>query len=170
MKNSYRVTVNGTDYHIDIMQQPSGLYELILDRQRYLVDLCSLGSSHYNLLIDDHPVEVDLVPSADGRYQIEIGGALFNLQLFDQLQAQSRPFISSSSTTAVASPMPANVWKIHKQEGDPVEVGEQLLTLEAMKMESEVNAPTAGVLSRWLVAPGDSVMAHQLLCEINPSE
>lgn len=169
MKKSYRVTANGTDYHIDIMEQPSGLYELILDHQRYLVDLCSLGNSHYNLLIDDHPVEVDLVPSADGRYQVGIEGALFSLQLHDKQQTQSRPSISQSTTATVVSPMAANVWKIHKQEGDTVEAGEQLFTLEAMKMESEVSAPVAGVVGRWLVAPGDSVTAHQLLCEITPS-
>ncbi len=66
--------------------------------------------------------------------------------------------------------MAANVWKIHKQEGDSVDAGEQLLTLEAMKMESEVSAPIRGILSFWSVAPGDAVAAGQTLCVITPLE
>jgi len=170
MKKSYRVTSSSNDYQIDIMEQSSGLYELTLDQQQYRVDLCSLGNSHFNLLINNRPVEVDLALSADGHYLVGIKDALFSLQLCDEQRAQSRPSISSPNTTAVVSPMAANVWKIHKQEGDSVDAGEQLLTLEAMKMESEVSAPTAGILSRWFVTPGDTVAAHQPLCIVTPSE
>lgn len=168
MKNSYRITANETDFQIDIKEQPSGLYELVLDQQRYVVDVFSLESNHYSLIIDGRSVEVDLVSSADGRYQIGIDGAIFDLQLYDVQQTRSRPFISASTVTVVASPMAANVWKTHKEEGDPVEFGEQLLTLEAMKMESEVHATTAGILSRWLVTAGDAVTANQPLCEVIP--
>lgn len=170
MKNRYHVNAGDTDYQIDIMKQSSDLYELILDQQQYQVDLYSLSSSHYCLLIDNRPVEVDLISSADGRYQVRIGGALFSLQLSDDQQVQNRPSNSPDTTTTTVSPMAANVWKIHKQEGDVVEAGEQLLTLEAMKMESEVSAPTSGILSRWLVVSGDAVTALQPLCEITPSD
>lgn len=170
MKKSYRVTSSSNDYKIDIMEQPSGLYELTLDQQRYLVDLFSHGDGHFNLLINNCSVEIDLISSPIGIYLVGIKDALFRLQLCDEQKTQIRSSISSPTITEVVSPMAANVWKIHKQEGEPVDAGEQLITLEAMKMESEVNAPAAGILSHWFVAPGDAVSAHQPLCIVTPSK
>lgn len=44
----------------------------------------------------------------------------------------------------VNAPFSANVWEIHVAEGDTVAAGDCLVVLEAMKMESPINAPVAG--------------------------
>jgi pyruvate carboxylase len=44
-----------------------------------------------------------------------------------------------------------------------VERGAKLLTLEAMKMQSNIYAPAAGSVARLLVAPGQHVEAKDLL-------
>ena len=41
--------------------------------------------------------------------------------------------------------------------GEQVEAGQTLIVLEAMKMETEVKALNAGVVSELLVAEGDAV-------------
>ena len=47
-----------------------------------------------------------------------------------------------------------------------VERGAKLLTLEAMKMQSNIYAPVAGRVTKLLVAPGQHVEAKDLLVVI----
>jgi pyruvate dehydrogenase E2 component (dihydrolipoamide acetyltransferase) len=53
-----------------------------------------------------------------------------------------------------------------KQEGDEVKQGEPLVEVEAAKVTSEVEAEVSGVLSRILVAEGETVLVRTPLCVI----
>lgn len=57
------------------------------------------------------------------------------------------------------------VFKVLATPGKTVAVGETLLILEAMKMESNVVSPLAGKVKSVLVVPGDSVKKGQVLVE-----
>jgi pyruvate carboxylase len=59
--------------------------------------------------------------------------------------------------------MPGLVVAIHKKPGDSIERGAPLITLEAMKMETVVRAPRAGVVKEVLPALKGSVQAGDLL-------
>ena len=50
--------------------------------------------------------------------------------------------------------------------GSPVEKGDKLLVMEAMKMQTTVNAPIAGKVKRLAVQPGQTVEPKDLLVEI----
>ena len=54
------------------------------------------------------------------------------------------------------------------QVNHTVERGAKLLTLEAMKMQSNIYAPISGRISKLLVAPGQPVEAKDLLVSIVP--
>ena len=56
---------------------------------------------------------------------------------------------------------------IDVQPGQKVEAGAQLLTLEAMKMNTYVFAPGAGTVKEILVAPGDAVEEGQALVKMS---
>ncbi|HEX8026339.1 MAG TPA: biotin carboxylase N-terminal domain-containing protein, partial [Candidatus Limnocylindrales bacterium] len=55
----------------------------------------------------------------------------------------------------LVAPMPGAVVAVHRTVGEPVEAGEPVVTLEAMKMEHVVAAPIAGVLAEVAVKPGE---------------
>ncbi|MEU6144916.1 5-oxoprolinase/urea amidolyase family protein [Streptomyces sp. NPDC047081] len=63
----------------------------------------------------------------------------------------------------------ASVWQLNVQPGDEVTAGQPLLTLEAMKMESRVPAPTAGVVTEILARLGDQVEAGTALIVLAPA-
>jgi len=67
---------------------------------------------------------------------------------------------------AVTAVMPGLILKILKNEGDRVEVGETVIILEAMKMQNDLVAKTAGVISQMNVKKGDNVEMRQVLCII----
>ena len=64
--------------------------------------------------------------------------------------------------------MPGLIIKILKKEGDRVEAGETVLLLEAMKMQNELQAKSAGVVSQMKVKQGENVEMRQVLCVIEP--
>jgi len=66
------------------------------------------------------------------------------------------------------SPMPGTVATVAVADGDTVEAGQALLSVEAMKMEHQLAAPVAGTVSLTL-RPGDLVKAGQVLATVSPS-
>jgi urea carboxylase len=67
---------------------------------------------------------------------------------------------------AVRAPFAAAVWKVETGLGDAVAEGERVMVLEAMKMETTVNAPLTGLVRAIYARPGERVNAGQLLAAI----
>ena len=68
---------------------------------------------------------------------------------------------------AVTSPMPGLVFKIAVAVGQQVAQDQELLVLEAMKMESPVYAHCAGTVASILVKQGDAVSEGQVLIQLS---
>jgi biotin carboxyl carrier protein len=67
----------------------------------------------------------------------------------------------------VPSPLAGKVVSIDVKPGQEVAAGAQLLTLEAMKMNTYVFASAAGTVKEILVAPGDAVAEGQALVRMS---
>ncbi len=68
--------------------------------------------------------------------------------------------------TTISAPMPGLVLRIPAEEGDTVNVGEEVIVLEAMKMETPVSSTANGTVKAILVKQGDQVKAGDALMEI----
>ncbi len=66
----------------------------------------------------------------------------------------------------VLSPMPGKVVKVLVKEGDEVDAGRPLVVVEAMKMENELVAESAGTVKKVYVQPGDAVEGGAKLISI----
>lgn len=84
--------------------------------------------------------------------------------------ARPRPAASGSSGGAgdgvISAPMQGTIVKVLVTEGDEVEAGQELLVLEAMKMENHINALGAGTVKEIRVGPGDTVGPGDVLIVI----
>jgi biotin carboxyl carrier protein len=56
--------------------------------------------------------------------------------------------------------------KIQVKTGDEVKMGDTLITISAMKMESEYKSPKDGKIAKIHVSEGSTVDANQILIEI----
>jgi methylmalonyl-CoA carboxyltransferase small subunit len=63
------------------------------------------------------------------------------------------------------SPVSGIVVRVEAQVGQSLQPGDILLVLEAMKMETNITAPSAGKISFIRVKQGDSVQAGQVVVE-----
>jgi methylmalonyl-CoA carboxyltransferase small subunit len=64
------------------------------------------------------------------------------------------------------SPVMGLAIKVNVAAGQAVGAGEPMLVLEAMKMETNLMAPRAGIVKSVHIKPGDPVKVNQLLLEI----
>ena len=73
---------------------------------------------------------------------------------------------ASGSAGSVVSPMPGTVLDVKVKEGDAVSVGQVVVILEAMKMETEIVSEVAGSVAAVRVKKGDAVDTDTVLVEV----
>jgi pyruvate carboxylase len=81
---------------------------------------------------------------------------------------RSHPKADVANPGHVGAPTAGLISSIAVQVNHSVERGAKLLTLEAMKMQSNIYAPISGKISKLLVTPGQHIQAKDLLVIIAP--
>lgn len=83
-------------------------------------------------------------------------------------RTQPRPHASPSGSSLgnVNSPIAGTILEIKCKPGDQIAVNQELLVIEAMKMETSIAAPIAGVVQSVDVAVGDAVREGQTLIQL----
>ena len=69
-------------------------------------------------------------------------------------------------TEDVLAPLAGTIWKITVAEGEAVEEDDEVLIIEALKMETPVYAPCDGKVKEIHVKEGDTVEEDQALMSI----
>jgi biotin carboxyl carrier protein len=70
-------------------------------------------------------------------------------------------------STQILSPMPGTILKLNIKEGDDVLEGQELLILEAMKMENPIVSTTTGKITEISIKEEDKVTTKQRLLTID---
>lgn len=120
-------------------------------------DILEQADSSYIVSIDDKEYSV-VVKSNNS---VEINGSSVK-------SANEQPSHSAQagSGSIINAPLGGNIFKLIAQEGQSLEPDATVLILEAMKMETEIKSPAAGVVTKIFVKPGDSVKPGDPLFEI----
>jgi len=146
------------------------------------------GESPLNIRKNDSSCENDKecnlgennMSNANGNYTVVVDGQKFNVSIAEgNADIQVTPVTSSEAASTAAPAVASNgaetevpavvngaVWKILVKEGEKVEKDQQIMILEAMKMEIDINAPQAGTITSILVAPNAAVEEGQTLAII----
>ena len=68
----------------------------------------------------------------------------------------------------ILAPLAGKIIQLNLEVGATVEEDEEIMVIEAMKMETPVFAPRGGKVKEILVAEGDEVAEDQVLALIDP--
>ena len=111
-------------------------------------------------------------------YKIKIGEKVYEVELEEVTEKEGRIEDSekkadekkeaskTEGVTKVEAPMQGLVLNILISLGEKVKAGQDLIILEAMKMENEIVAPKDGTVSQVLVSKGSSVDTDEVLAVI----
>ncbi len=106
----------------------------------------------------------------DGKkYSVQVAEGDADIQVTPASTPSEAPKASAPASSGgkgsleINSQTPGNVWKILKSAGESVYEGEQIMILEAMKMEIDIVAERAGVIKSIDVKVNDAVVDGQLL-------
>ena len=80
--------------------------------------------------------------------------------------AVAAPAPAAAGAGDVPSPLAGKVVSLDVAPGTAVKAGDQILTLEAMKMNTIIYAPASGTLTAFCVSAGDTVQEGQALAKI----
>ena len=120
-------------------------------------DILEQVDSSYLVSIDDKEYSV-VVKSNNS---VEINGSSVK-----STNEQPSHAAQAGSGSIINAPLGGNIFKLIAQEGQSLEPDSTVLILEAMKMETEIKSPGAGVVAKIFVKPGDAVKPGDPLFEI----
>jgi pyruvate carboxylase len=86
-----------------------------------------------------------------------------------EVEARQAEKADTSKPGQVAAPFSGAV-TVKVDEGDRIEAGQAIASIEAMKMEAAITAPVSGVVERVVLAGTTPVEAGDLLVVIRPAQ
>ena len=138
-------------------------FNVVLHGETYHIKVTGAGHKeqserHFYFTVDGVPEEV-MVETLD---QVVLEGGAQGAVKKEIAGKRPRATREGHVTTS----MPGNIVDVLVKEGDTVTAGQPVLITEAMKMETEVQAPIAGTVTGVFVHKGDSVNPDEALIEI----
>jgi len=128
------------------------------------------GTGHRNQALRPYYISIDGVPE---EILVEtLDSILLDQSSNAQAGQQTQTAASSQRPRAtdpghVSTSMPGTIVDVLVKPGDVVNAGDPVLITEAMKMETEIQAPIGGKIAAIHVKKGDSVTPNEALIEIN---
>lgn len=134
----------------------------------------------FKFLIDGHRYQTSVNEIANNLAEVTVNGTTFRVEIQkEEAVATPRPTVSkvvaAAQTTTqsaptgiqvVKSPLPGSIIKVNVKAGDKVNVGDELLTMESMKMENSIKSEFSGIVKAVYVEPGKNVMQEDRMLEI----
>ena len=163
----YIVQVNGERLTIDLAADgvhvdDESIHAHAADVEGTPVRVVTLGTEVHRVVVRRHP--------ARGSYTLWIGGFRFEVEALDERTRAIRDLSSASAAAAgpapLVAPMPGMISRVLVEAGDSVHPGQAMVVMEAMKMENELRATSAGTVKRVAVQPGTAVEKGALLVEL----
>lgn len=166
----YEVEINGRTRQVNV-HRVDGHFVVALDGHEWRVDAARIDPWSLSLLIDGESVDVSVVPDqVTGQLSVGVGAVRVGATLNGRRKWGRRDdSASGSGPQKVIAPMPGKVVRVLVRPGDAVAPRQTLVVIEAMKMENELRASRAGVVSDVQVKEGQSVDAGALLLVVAPA-
>ncbi|MFC3561547.1 acetyl-CoA carboxylase biotin carboxyl carrier protein subunit [Pedobacter jamesrossensis] len=163
----YKIKVNDK-FPFDVDPRDS---DLLINGESISIDICDIGIISNHVIYNNKSFNTELVEvnKAEKTCLIKVNGNTYKVQVEDQFDRLLKQLgldnLATNKIAEVKAPMPGLVLNVIVQEGAEIKKGDNLLVLEAMKMENILKSSTDGVVKKVLVKQGDKVEKNQILIQ-----
>lgn len=137
----------------------------------------------YKFTIRGNEYDVHLRDIEDNVAELDVNGTVYEVLIHGEVKTSKTPKLirkpveqlpgegqikktETAGKHKVTAPLPGTIIKINVTIGDMVTEGQNLLVMEAMKMENQVQTTKAGEVKAIKVNVGESVLQDDVLIEI----
>jgi biotin carboxyl carrier protein len=143
-KRKLKVTVNGKPYVVEVGSLAESPIHVTVNGQPYVVEI-STG-------------EVTKVPKGESATALDSA-----VRTVAPPSAPAPTSPAAAGANAITAPMPGQIVDVFVKQGDQVNAGQEVCSLEAMKMKNAIRSPRAGVVADVAASPGQKVAHGQVL-------
>ncbi len=143
---SFRIRISGKTYLVEVEDASKSPVQVIVNGRPFSIEVEWQGAA------SEATVRPEIVPTSTAHEAVMPAG--------HRPAQPPTPHVSDSeraSVTTVDAPMPGTIVEVRAKPGDTVSRGDELCTLEAMKMRNSIRSPRDGEVEAVLVATGAKV-------------
>jgi len=162
----------GAEHAVRLVPEGSGFTATVDGETHHIAWVASeRATATGGATVDEHAIELDgrivraVVARTRDRLLVALGGRVYTFETGEE----TRQAAGGAGSGTVVAPMPGKVLAVLVTQGDQVAVGQPLVVLEAMKMESTLTADVAGTVRTVATVPGATVGGGDVLVEIAPA-
>lgn len=137
----------------------------------------------YKFTISGNDYDVHLKDIEDNIAELDVNGTIYEVEIHGEVKTSKTPTLvrkpvekmpgegqikktASTGKHKVTAPLPGTILKISVSVGDAVAEGQNIMVMEAMKMENQIQTSKGGEVTSVKVNVGDSVLQDDVLIEI----
>jgi propionyl-CoA carboxylase alpha chain len=163
------VTVQGETFPVSIAADKEGSSVTFADgRTMRIASDWTPGDQLADVSVDGDPLVLKVGKITSG-FRLRTRGADLAVHVRTpraaELAARMPEKVAPDTSKMLLCPMPGLVVKIDVEEGQEVQEGQALCTIEAMKMENILRAEKKAVVSKINAGPGDSLAVDEIIME-----
>ena len=147
-KEANKGEINGNTFVLDINKSKEGSYHVIHNFKSYNIELVELDRENNSV-------------------KLNINGQNYTSKVNNEIDMLLKKLgmdkLTTKKVNELKAPMPGLVFKILVDVGQQVNEGENLIILEAMKMENNLKSPTTGKIVEIKVNEAEAVEKNQIL-------
>jgi len=164
-----KAIINGKEYKSAYNRQ-SGTF--LHGKKEESADIIKVSENRLHLIVNHQSYTAELIEAvpAEKKFRVRINGHNYSVELKDKydelLQQLGMDKMLSAKVNDLKAPMPGLVLDVLVKEGQQIKKGENLLVLEAMKMENNLKALSDAVVKKVNVGKGARVEKNEILIEL----
>ena len=156
---------------VTLLNKDGNKVEIEIDGKVYKVDVCMFPNGQVSILNNGNSYNATLVKSETGKhYRVGLNYSNYEIDMLDSQAKYMRMRKKSNlekQDDKIKAPMPCKIVNIYVEPGQELQPNDIVLTIEAMKMQSNITVSEACTINEIKCAVNDSVMADQILVTLN---
>ncbi|MFX1533946.1 MAG: biotin/lipoyl-containing protein [Promethearchaeota archaeon] len=155
-------------YEVEVHKESQSNFVVKVDKQTIPVTAEVVGPSRLHLNFDQHIAKCAVVKEGDKHF-VFLDGEIYEF-LKTTAQTQTNEAERADGENNIRSPMPGRVIDVCVKEGEQVKANQDIVVIEAMKMETRLTAPCDAIVKSVAIKTGDQVDTDLILVELEPVE